>query len=123
MPTDTARIHSVGLFELMSDAHVFGEIAIGQMDLREQRFRSLVDAPTHYPRVCSIPQPAALDRVLWLLRARRNWRRVASRSWRSVRGWTSASKSTVVSVVAERPICCVPASTPNETSCLQPLLP
>ena len=60
--------------------------------------------------------------VLRYRRLRRNSRRAEMLSTTSVRSSTSASNRTFFGVVADRPMCLLPASTPRETSWIKVLL-
>src|SRR3974377_558865 len=43
--TDAASIDQMGLLELAADAHLLGQIAVGQMDIRKQCLGLVVDVP------------------------------------------------------------------------------
>ena len=60
MAADTTSTNQVRLLQRVRDAHLFGEIAIGEMDLWEACLRLLVDTPANDAHLGGIPKPVAL---------------------------------------------------------------
>ena len=58
MAADTTSINQVRLLQLVRDARLFGEIAIGELDIWEACLRLLVDVPAHDTHLAGIAKPS-----------------------------------------------------------------
>ncbi len=66
MTTNTASVDHMRFFKVVGDASVLCDVTIGQMDMREECFRLLIDAPPDDAHLCRIPKAPGLpfNRVL-----------------------------------------------------------